>query len=102
MTRRMILTIAAIACTVLAMPAFFRPQPLLIWNASASAPIGLYLVRKPEPLNLGDLVAVTPPDGLAAFLDKRSYLPRGVPLIKHVVALPGATVCRGCSPAGGR
>ena len=94
MTQRVIFVAMLMSCVALAMPPLVRPQPWLIWNASASAPIGLYLVRAPEPLHLGDLVAVTPPDGLVAFLDARGYLPRGVPLIKHVVALPGATVCR--------
>ena len=28
------------------------------------------------------------------FLDERHYLPFGVPLVKHVLALPGQTVCR--------
>lgn len=41
-----------------------------------------------------DLAVVMPPDDLAAFLDERRYLPRGLPLIKHVLALGGTTVCR--------
>ena len=35
-----------------------------------------------------------PPEPLAAFLAERSYLPRGVPMLKRVLALPGQTVCR--------
>ena len=69
-------------------------QPRLIWNASASVPIGLYFAQPMGRLNVGDLVAVTPPEKLDGFLAKREYLPRGVPLIKHVLALPGARVCR--------
>jgi type IV secretory pathway protease TraF len=45
-------------------------------------------------LDVGDLVAVTPPEKLAGFLAKREYLPRGVPLIKHVLAVSGTSVCR--------
>jgi conjugative transfer signal peptidase TraF len=41
-----------------------------------------------------DLVAVQPPDLLAAFLDLNGYLPIGVPMLKRVLALPGQTVCR--------
>ena len=41
-----------------------------------------------------DLVVVTPPEPVARFLAERDYLPRGVPLLKHVLALPGQTVCR--------
>jgi type IV secretory pathway protease TraF len=35
-----------------------------------------------------------PPEPLAAFLAAADYLPRGVPLIKRVLALAGQTVCR--------
>ena len=37
---------------------------------------------------------VTPPEPLAQFFAARRYLPLGVPLVKHVLALPGQTVCR--------
>ena len=43
---------------------------------------------------VGDLVVVTPPEPLASFLADRGYLPRGVPLVKHVAALAGQSVCR--------
>ena len=31
---------------------------------------------------------------LANFLAERGYLPKSVPLLKHILALPGQTVCR--------
>jgi conjugative transfer signal peptidase TraF len=71
-----------------------RPVPKLIWNASASVPIGLYGVHPPGVLRIGELVLVRPPEALAVFLGKRGYLAMGVPLLKHVLALPGQTVCR--------
>jgi conjugative transfer signal peptidase TraF len=71
-----------------------KPAPLLVWNASGSVPIGLYSVRPADHLAVPDLVVALPPDPLAGFLAERSYLPRGVPLIKRVLALPGQTVCR--------
>ena len=43
---------------------------------------------------LNDLVIAIPPEPLAAFLAGYGYLPRGVPLIKRVMALTGQTVCR--------
>ena len=70
-----------------------RP-PWLIWNASASVPIGLYAVAKIIGVHAGDLVVVRPPEPLARFLADRGYLPRGVPLLKHVAALAGQSVCR--------
>jgi len=74
--------------------ALLRPVPKLIWNASASVPIGLYLVNPAGALHIGELVLVRPPEAIAAFLDKRGYLAMGVPLLKHVLALPEQTVCR--------
>ncbi len=68
--------------------------PKLIWNASASAPVGLYTVRTAADLGVTDLVAVDAPEPLASFLGEREYLPRGVPLMKRIAALPGQTVCR--------
>jgi len=68
--------------------------PRLIWNASASAPIGLYRLRAADTLAVSQLVAVRPPEPLATFLADRRYLPRGIPLLKRVLALPRQTVCR--------
>ena len=66
----------------------------LIWNASPSAPIGLYLVQPAEVLDVTDLVAVTAPPMIAEFMSDRGYLPLGVPMLKRILALPGQTVCR--------
>jgi conjugative transfer signal peptidase TraF len=71
------------------------PLPtLLVWNASASAPIGLYRVDPLATLRTGDRVVVDPPASAADILATRGYLPRGVPLIKTVAALAPARVCR--------
>jgi conjugative transfer signal peptidase TraF len=82
------------AVIVTGITALFHPAPRLIWNASASVPIGLYAVHPAGRLRTGELLVVTPPEKLATFLDARGYLPKGVPLLKHVAALPGQTVCR--------
>jgi conjugative transfer signal peptidase TraF len=74
--------------------ALFHPAPKLLWNASASVPIGLYAVHHVGALYVGELLVVTPPEPLASFLDQRRYLPKSVPLVKRVAALPGQTVCR--------
>ncbi|WP_095203503.1 S26 family signal peptidase [Mesorhizobium carmichaelinearum] len=68
--------------------------PRLIWNASASTPIGLYRIRPAGRLAGGDLVVVDAPEPLAIFLDDNGYLPRGVWLMKRVAGLPGQEVCR--------
>lgn len=74
--------------------AVLAPHPRLIWNASASEPIGLYRIVAVEQPAVGDLVAIHPPASLARYLAERHYLPADVPLLKQVAAGPGARVCR--------
>jgi conjugative transfer signal peptidase TraF len=74
--------------------AFVHPAPRLIWNATASTPTGLYALRPVGRLYGMELVAVQPPEPVASFLADGGFLPKGVPLLKHVMALPGQTVCR--------
>jgi conjugative transfer signal peptidase TraF len=72
----------------------FCPAPKLVWNASASVPVGLYAIHPIDVIYSGELVLVLPPEAVAQYLDQRGYLPRGVPILKHVLALPGQSVCR--------
>jgi conjugative transfer signal peptidase TraF len=94
MSRVGLLSTMVLAMLAIGLPTAFHPAPWLIWNASASTAIGLYAVHPAGKLHISDLVVATPPDPLAAFFAQRRYLPKGVPLLKHVVALPGQTVCR--------
>ena len=94
MTRFGWIITSAVATFGIGLSAILRPPPRLLWNASASVPIGLYTVRPAGPLHVDELLVVMPPEPLATFLDERRYLPLGVPLLKHVLALPGQTVCR--------
>ncbi len=66
--------------------------PRLIWNATASMPVGLYAVQPIRYLAVGDLLAVRPSEPLAGFLAAGGYLPHGVPLLKQVAAMAGDTV----------
>lgn len=85
---------ASFFCVAFVAIAVAAPRPRLIWNASASAPVGFYRVDTVRRPALGDLVVIAPPNRVARFLAERRYLPLGVPLMKHVAALPGQTVCR--------
>ena len=94
MSRLEILVLAVVAILGIEFGSAFTPSPKLIWNASASAPIGFYAVLPSHPLKDGDFVVAMPPDALAAVFAARHYLPKGVPLLKHIAALPGQIVCR--------
>ena len=93
MTRRASLLVVLVV-GVLALAIGLIVRPLLLWNASASVPLGLYVLQPTDTPYVTELVAVTPPEPLATFLADGDYLPRGVPMLKRVLALPGQTVCR--------
>jgi conjugative transfer signal peptidase TraF len=92
--RGAILAVTALGVGATALPQHDDRPPWLVWNASASVPIGLYTVDAIIDVHTGDLVVVRPPEPLARFLADGGYLPRGVPLLKHVAAVAGQTVCR--------
>lgn len=95
-TRARFAPLAMLACGIglLALPLAVRMPTRLIWNASASVPIGMYAVSPVAPLRIGDLVSVAAPPELERLLVERRYLGTGVPMLKHVAALGGDTVCR--------
>ena len=94
MTRFGYVTLTCLMTIGVAVSAFIETPTKLIWNASASAPIGLYSIEPADRLEVTDLVAVDAPEPLARFLAERGYLPRGLPLMKRIAGLPGQQVCR--------
>jgi conjugative transfer signal peptidase TraF len=94
MSHAAVLLVGLASTLLIAEPALHDNSAALIWNASASLPIGLYRLTQPQSIEVGDIVVVQPPEPLAGFLAARGYLPRGVPLMKRVQAVAGAVVCR--------
>lgn len=94
MTRFGCLMLTYIAALVAGALVFVHPAPRLIWNATASTPTGLYTLHPIGQLSALELVVVQLPEPIANVLADGVYLPKGVPLLKHVMALPGQTVCR--------
>ena len=92
--RRTIVWATALSVILIALPAIATWSPRVLWNVSESVPIGFYRLHPVDQMVIDDLVAVQPPPALSDYLDARGYIPRGVPLLKHVVALEGALVCR--------
>ncbi len=71
------------------------PLPMkLVWNATASEPVGFYTIDPVGRLEVPDLVVVMPPEPVALFIVERGYVARDVPLLKRVLGLPGQRVCR--------
>ena len=86
--------LALFIITTTLVTAFFPPIPRLVWNASPSVPVGLYVIRPAKHYQRGDLIAANPPSWLAKTLVERGYLPRGVPLLKFIAATMRQRVCR--------
>jgi len=91
--RGVIFGLGLAALALLAVATVVEPVPRVVWNASASAPVGLYRVVPGAPAR-GDLVLVRPPEAVLWLAAERGYLPADVPLVKRVAGLPGERVCR--------
>ena len=96
--------LATLGAAVLGLTTAWSPAPLLVWNASASAPLGLYRVRPSAPIKTDNMVVVWLPGPARALAARRRYLPAEVPAVKRVAAAAGARVCaRGAAVSiGGR
>lgn len=94
MSRRHILAVATLAVGTLVATVVADLPTRLIWNTTASAPIGFYTVEPADALEVPELVALMPPEPLEQFMVERGYIGRGVPLLKRVLGLPGQRVCR--------
>lgn len=93
--RRRLALAALISCTAvpLIVSIVWKPPVLFVWNASASAPIGLYQLRPGEPARRGDMVIAWTPGPARELAARRHYLPANVPLVKRVAAAAGDRVC---------
>lgn len=79
-------------CAILAGGAILAPHPRIIWNATASAPRGLYFLAD-RRASQGDLVLVKTPLSVRQLAAERGYVPANVPLVKRIGAEHGDKVC---------
>lgn len=95
--RRPILIAANIGLALLGLAAALdfsiRPAPRLVWNASASAPIGLWRIHPDVRLRTGDMVLAHTPASVRLLAASRRYIPSNVPLVKRIAARDGDDVC---------
>jgi len=92
--RRLLLTaLCAGLVTAVAATLAWPPRPVLVWNGSASSPVGLYHVSPGEVLRAGDMVVAWAPDSARRLAAERHYLPLNIPLVKQVAAASGDWVC---------
>lgn len=91
--RRAPLICAAIPVLALAVASTVSLPKKLIYNASASAPIGFYWLDH-QPIRRGDYALVRVPERVRKLVEERDYLPANVPLVKRVTGVDGDEICR--------
>lgn len=71
----------------------FPPAPRLVWNATASAPVGFYWVSPGAAVRTGSTVIAWTPAPSRRLAATRHYIPENVPLVKRVAGMSGDRVC---------
>jgi conjugative transfer signal peptidase TraF len=93
--RQQLLFLAIVSISLvaaIALPSKSR-TPLVVYNASGSAPIGWYRIEY-RPPSRRDAVVIRASGTLQSSLATHAVLPPGVLLLKRVVAIAGDRVCR--------
>jgi len=93
MARPVPLITAIVACAALLAVPFARSNPIVVWNASPSIPIGLYAIERRQP-GLSDVAVLWPPNLASILADERQYLPATALLLKPVAARESDLICR--------
>lgn len=91
--RAAILGLATVGLVATGLATISHFPPRLVYNASASVPLGYYRVLPVGVLKISDLVLLHTPENVVELADQRRYLPKSVPMIKHVAALKDDEVC---------
>jgi len=94
MRRPILLGAALLGALAVVAPTLAIWRPALLWNTTASAPLGFYRLQADGRPHVGDWVAVRPPPPLAKWLARQGFLPAGVPLLKRIAATQPSKVCR--------
>ncbi|MEY9148701.1 S26 family signal peptidase [Bradyrhizobium elkanii] len=92
--------LSAMCASVIALLMSLQAEmPLLIYNASGSAPLGFYYLEQRLP-DRGELAVFKPPPAIELMIIAHRILPTAVPLLKQIAAAGGDEVCRAKEPVG--
>jgi conjugative transfer signal peptidase TraF len=98
--RRKIAVLAVISASIILTIAGTAPHtPLIVYNASGSAPLGFYYLENRLP-DRGETAVVRPPALIELMMVTRQILPPSVPLIKQVAAVGSDEICRSKDSGG--
>jgi len=89
-----VMVVTMVASSLVGLGGFVPTPTRIIYNPTASAPLGFYAVEAAPAVHRGDLVVSRLPPTVAAFADRRLYVPASVPVVKSIAAEAGDLVCR--------
>lgn len=95
MNRRVLLACMGIGVAALLVPAAVQFSMRFVYNPSDSVARGWYHIGPSSAPQVGGIVLVQLPVGVAAFASQRGYLPAGIPLLKQIGAMAPQRVCVG-------
>lgn len=72
--------------------------PLIVYNASGSAPLGVYYLENRLPKR-GEIAVIKPPPAVELMIVTGGMLPPSVPRVKQIAAVGGDEVCRSDEPS---
>ena len=93
MTRLAPIVLGLVGVAALVLSPLARSNPFLIWNASPSVQVGLYMVERRAPAR-HEIATLRLSPKASRLAEARGYLPSSAWLLKPVAAESGDVVCR--------
>ena len=87
------LGLGSVAITSLILAPFLVHQKRLIWNRTASAPVGLYWV-KDGPVTYNRWAVLSPKSDASEWAQHNGFVGKDWPLLKAIAGLPSDKICR--------
>lgn len=87
------LGVGSVAIAALVLGPFSGHQKRLIWNRTASAPIGLYWVTD-GPITYDRWAVLSPKSDASLWAQQNRFVGKDWPLLKAIAGLPGDKICR--------
>jgi conjugative transfer signal peptidase TraF len=89
----LVLATASLAACVCICPTFIPIRHRIFFNPSPSAPRGWYWLASSPSYQVGSLAISRLPESAAELAGDRNYIPRTIPVLKRLAAVPGDRVC---------
>jgi conjugative transfer signal peptidase TraF len=91
--RKFVVALALVGVTAIAFTSLGEPSIRVVYNASESVPLGWYRIVPVRALAVDEIAVARLPEHTAELAAERGYLPRIVPILKRIGAVPRQHVC---------